>query len=255
LLDFGPVLNKLIRALGFLAYLLTVLVVFLLSAYLAFSFFVRSGATAVPDVVGLPRAQASNRLVDQGLQLRTGKDDKGRYDDKVPAGRVVRQRPEAGTFAKRGSGVELILSLGPRRVETPELADNAMTASQIALTKSGLLLGRILWAFDASRNPGTVVAQDPPAGASVPPASSVDVLVSVPSAGERYVMPDLVYRNYDLVRPFFDRRNFRFGNVRFERYEGVAAGVILRQFPLPGHPVTKNDPISLVVATSENLWP
>ena len=29
----------------------------------------------------------------------------------------------------------------------------------------------------------------------------------------------------------------------------LAAGVILRQFPLPGHPLTREDSVSLVVAT------
>ena len=52
-------------------------------------------------------------------------------------------------------------------------------------------------------------------------------------------MPDLVYRDYEQVRPYFEQLGFRFGSVKFERYEGVAAGVILRQFPLPGHPLTR----------------
>ncbi len=60
-------------------------------------------------------------------------------------------------------------------------------------------------------------------------------------------MPDLVYRDYDQVRPYFEQLGFKFGNVKFERYEGVAAGVILRQFPLPGHPLTHDDAVSLVV--------
>jgi beta-lactam-binding protein with PASTA domain len=64
-------------------------------------------------------------------------------------------------------------------------------------------------------------------------------------------MPDLVYRDYEQVRPYFERLGFKFGNVKFERYEGVAAGVILRQFPLPGHPLTREVPVSLVVATAE----
>ena len=76
-------------------------------------------------------------------------------------------------------------------------------------------------------------------------------LLAMSAPGERYVMPDLVYRNYDQVRPYFERSGFKFGNVKFERYEGVSAGVILRQFPLPGHPLTRDDSVSLVVATAD----
>jgi len=33
----------------------------------------------------------------------------------------------------------------------------------------------------------------------------------------------------------------------------VAAGSILRQFPLPGHPLSRGDAVSVVVATADNL--
>ncbi|HEY0782621.1 MAG TPA: PASTA domain-containing protein [Thermoanaerobaculia bacterium] len=246
-------LAKLLHALGLLAYGVLLFVVFGLAAYVAFSFFVRSGVTAVPQLAGLSRADAANRLADQGLVLRRSAGDNGRYDDKVPAGRVVRQSPDSRTLVKRGSSVEVALSLGPRRVEVPDLGGKALPAAQVRLSSSGLEVGRLLGVYEGQRPPGSVIEQDPDAGASVAPATAVDLLVAVATTGERYLMPDLVYRHYDQVRPFFERRGFRFGSVKFERYEGVAAGVILRQFPLPGHPLTHNDPVSLVVATAEGL--
>jgi hypothetical protein len=63
-------------------------------------------------------------------------------------------------------------------------------------------------------------------------------------------MPDLVYRRYEPVRRSFERRGFRLGAVKFEPYEGIADGTILRQTPLPGHPLHRLDLISLVVAAS-----
>jgi eukaryotic-like serine/threonine-protein kinase len=244
--------SKLLRLLAVLAYGVLLFVVFGLAGYLAFSFFVRSGVTAVPQLAGLSRADAANRLADQGLVLRRSGDN-GRYDDNIPAGRVVRQSPDARTLVKRGSSVDVALSLGPRRVQVPDLAGKALPAAQVRLSSSGLEVGQLLGVYEAQRPPGSVVEQDPDAGTAVPPATPIDLLLAVAATGERYLMPDLVYRHYDQVRPFFERRGFRFGSVKFERYEGVAAGVILRQFPLPGHPLTRNDPVSLVVATAEGL--
>jgi beta-lactam-binding protein with PASTA domain len=66
-------------------------------------------------------------------------------------------------------------------------------------------------------------------------------------------MPDLVYREYEAVRRFFERQSFRLGSVKFESYEGIEAGVVLRQFPLPGHPIRRRDVISLVVTANEGL--
>jgi serine/threonine-protein kinase len=245
-------MTKLLRGLIYLTYGVVILLVFGLAAYTSFSLFVRSGVTTVPPVEGLSRAEATARLGDQGLRLR-GVEGQGRYSEryseKIPAGHVVQQTPDARTLVKRGSGVTVILSLGPQRVEVPELAGKPIPAAQAALSGSGLTVGHLLGAYSTTLGTGMVVATDPGPGATIPPSTPVDVLLALSVPAERFVMPDLVYRDYERVRPSFERQGFRFGSVKYERYEGVAAGVILRQFPLPGHPVTKQDNVSLVVAT------
>jgi beta-lactam-binding protein with PASTA domain len=245
--------SKLLRGLGCLAYALLIFVVFGLAAYTSFSVFVRSGATTVPSVLGLSGTDAANVLADQGLALRSV-EGAGRYDDQIPAGRVARQNPDPRTLVKRGSPVTVLLSLGPRRVTVPDLRGKTLTGAQGAISGTGLALGRILGALAPNREaPGSVIAQDPDVNAAVAPATGVDLLLAMAVPGERYVMPDLVYRNYDQVRPYFEQLGFKFGSVKFERYEGVAAGVILRQFPLPGHPLSREDAVSVVVATAEGV--
>lgn len=252
-------LPRVFRGCGVLAYGLFIVILFGLAAYTSFSLFVRSGVTTVPKVVGLSRAEAANALADQGLVLReepeVGKDTGGRYDEKIPAGKVARQNPDPQTFVKRGRPVSVVFSLGPRRVEVPDLKGKNLPAAQAAVSGHGLGIGQILGAFAPTRGtpPGTVLVQDPDPRASVAPATTVDVLLAMAVPGERYIMPDLVYRDYEAVRPYFEQIGFKLGNVKFERYEGVAAGTVLRQFPLPGHPVTREDAISLVVATSEGI--
>lgn len=234
-----------------MAYGVVLVVVFGFAAYTSFSLFVRSGVTTVPSLLGLSREEAANALADNGLSLR-GVEGAGRYDDQVPPGRVARQSPDPRTLVKRGSGVTVVLSLGPQRVKVPDLTRRMLPEAQAALSGTGLALGKILGAYGpAGAVSGAVLEQDPDPGAAVAPATPVDLLLIMGTPAERYVMPDLVYRDYDLVRASFERQGFRFGSVRFEQYEGVVAGVILRQFPLPGHPLSKDDPVSLVVATSD----
>jgi beta-lactam-binding protein with PASTA domain len=242
-------LSTLLRWLGRLAYVLLIVLVFTLAAYTSFSVFVRSGVTTVPSVVGLSRVDAANALADQGLSLK-GLEGAGRYDDKVPAGQVARQNPDARTLVKRGSPVTVSLSKGPRRAEVPDLLGKPLPAAQAALSGSNLSMGRILGAFSPGQEaPGTVLQQDPDPQDAVAPGTAVDLLLAMAVPRERFVMPDLVYRNYEQVRPSFEQLGFKLGSIKFERYEGVAAGVILRQFPLPGHPVSREDSVSLVVAT------
>jgi beta-lactam-binding protein with PASTA domain len=237
---------KLLRALVYLTYGVVIMLVFGLAAYTSFSLFVRSGVTTVPPVEGLSQADAAARLADQGLRLRgVG------GGDKVPAGKILLQNPDARTLVKRGSGVTVVLSKGPQRVDVPEVASRPLPAAQAALSGSGLAVGRLLGAYSTTLTTGSVVTTDPGPGSTIPPSTPVNVLLALFVPDERYVMPDLVYRNYEGVRPYFEQHGFRFGSVRYERYEGVTAGVILRQFPLPGHPLTKQDNISLTVATSD----
>lgn len=244
-------ISRLLRGLGIAAYAFALLVVFGLAAYTSFSLFVRSGVTTVPSVVGLPRDEAATELADQGLELRWER-EAARYDEAVPAGRVALQNPDARTYVKRGSSVTVVVSLGPQRLEVPDLGGMALPAAQAALSGSGLAVGRILGAF-SEREPGDVLGQHPDPGAAVAPSTEVDLLLSMTGPGERYIMPDLVYRDQEEVRRYFQRHGFRLGNVKFERYEGVAAGTILRQFPLPGHPLQRSDAVSLVVATADGI--
>ena len=239
-------LRRLLRTAAFAAYALLVLLVFAVSAYFAFSEWVRRGVTTVPELAGLSEDEASHLLADVGLALRRAETD--RWSEPVAAGHVVETRPRAGSFVKRGAEIEVVLSLGARRIAVPELIGKAVPAATLVLRAEGLEPGATLSVFSASGAPGTVVGQDPPAGVAAPVGASVDLLVALDRAGASYVMPDLVYRPFDPIRRSLEAGGFRLGPVARESYEGVAEGTILRQQPLPGHPLRRTDTISVVVA-------
>ena len=228
------------------------LLVFLLgaSSYLALSNFVRSGVVAAPDVVGLDRSQAEAGLAAAGLTLQRVEDD--RHDEAVPAGHVLRQDPPAGSAVKENSGVVIYLSRGRELVETPDLTGLVLQTAEVRLTASGLQLGRSRSVFAEFGEPGTVVRQDPPAGSRIDPSSQVDLMVSLANPGAMFVMPDLIDLPEEPVRDFFETRGFRLGRVKYEPYEGVPAGIILRQYPLPGHALRQSDSIALVVAAQDS---
>jgi serine/threonine-protein kinase len=247
------VLRWVLRAIGRAGYVLLLLAVFGSSGYFAFNFWVRRGVTTVPELAGETEEEAAGTLADLGLALRRA--ETGRFSETLAAGRVIESRPAAGSLVKRGATIEAVVSLGARRVTVPELAGKAAPAAQLMLRSEGLEPGATLSVLTGARAPGTIVAQDPPAGASVPAGTSVDLLVALETAGTAYVMPDLVYRRYEPIRRTFETGGFHFGNVGFEPYEGVAEGTILRQQPLPGHPLRRTDAISLVVASAAGVAP
>jgi serine/threonine-protein kinase len=241
------------RGLVLVAYAGALFVLFTLASYAAFSLFVRSGATPAPEVAGLSSDEARDLLSDSGLVMAIA--DAGRFDDRVAAGRVLEQKPSPRTLVKRGSRVAVVLSLGPQQLTVPDLTGRSFQAAQVALAANGLALGRTLQVTSRTTPGGTVVAQAPAPGERVPPSGAVDLMLAQGNHGERYVMPDLVYRDYDEVRRFFEAAGLRLGRVTFEIYEGAGEGTILRQFPLAGHPITPQEAVSLVVAAGGDVRP
>lgn len=251
LLDFAAMLARFLRRAAWVLYAGFVAVVFVAASYLAFNLFVRSGVTPVPEVEGLTLATAQARLRERALVM--DREAGERYDDEVPAGHILRQSPAAGSLVKRGGRVEVAVSLGLRVVAVPDLAGAALPAAQVTLAAAGLTIGRTVGIYSPDSQPGTVVDQSPRPGVRAGNAAAVDLFLSSGDPSAVFVMPDLVYRDYEQVRRFFERRGFRLGSVKFESYEGIRGGVVLRQFPLAGHPLSRREVISLVVASEDDI--
>jgi len=243
--------RKILRGIGCLSYLGMLGVLFGLVSYVAFSQFVRSGVTPAPELFGLPEEEAVALLADQGLRSAWSEED-DRYDERVPAGHVLMQKPRAGTLVKRGSAVTIILSRGPQRIQVPPLVGEALQAAQVTLTAAGLTLGRVVYLYTMTGPSGLVIAQQPAASLRVEPAAPVDIFLSLESSGEKYLMPDLIRHSYEEVRAFFEKRDFRLGRVSYQAYLGAAPGTVLRQFPQAGHPLRRGDVISLHVVAPES---
>jgi beta-lactam-binding protein with PASTA domain len=96
-----------------------------------------------------------------------------------------------------------------------------------------------------------VLAEDPPKGTVVPAQTPVSLLIGVASAPTTYVMPDLIDQAIDQVRPALEARGLQLGTVKYEAYPGLSDGIIIRQYPLRGAPVSARDAITLVVSRQE----
>lgn len=246
--------RKLLGGLRALMYLGVLGLLFVIAAYLAFSQFIRGGGTAAPDLYGLAEEDARALLVDQGLDLAW--EDTPRFDENVPQGHVMAQRPRAGTLIKRGATVTAVPSRGPQRIEVPSLDGDALQAAQVTLAAAGLTVGHTLGVFDEDGRDGIVTAQRPDPSSLLEPSAPVDLFLSMRSTAQSYLMPDLVRRDYNDVRRFFERRGFRLGRVAYLTYGGVAPGTVVRQFPPAGHPLRRGDVIALgVVSPQETVSP
>lgn len=235
--------------LGNFVFSVLLLIVFGFSTYFSFTFFVKGRSLPTPNLIGKSVSEARAITRDLGVDLEV--DERHRRNaDNVPVGHVVWQNrsPGAASFIKRGSSIRVELSAGPLVLRVPDLAGESAGTGMLRLGQQNLKLGQL--SYVPAADPG-ILAAEPPKGTVVGPQSEVSLLVGVPSPPPQYVMPDLISRPLDRVRPALEARGLNVSTVKFESYPGIADGIIIRQYPLRGSPVSTRDPISVVVSRQE----
>ena len=238
---------------GCLANILFIALLFVVfggSTYFWFNFFVRGTSLPTPNLIGKTVSQARAVCGDLGVSLIV--DPKARRNsDKVPAGSVVWQNRDPGNtnLIKRGTTIRVELSLGPLVIRVPDLDGTSAGTAVLRLGQQNLKLGNLAYAEAASVN--GIVAADPPKGTVVGAQSPVSLLVSVIPAPASYVMPDLIDHSLDEIRPYMEGHGLKIATVKYEAYPGIRDGIIIRQFPLRGAPVSARDGISVVVSKQE----
>ena len=235
--------------LGNLLFGVLLLLIFGSSTYFWFTYFVKGRSLPTPNLIG--RSVTDARAISQDLGVDLAVDSEHRRNsDKVPVGHVVWQNrtPGATSFIKRGSTIRVELSAGPLVLHVPDLTGETPGTSLLRLGQQNLRLANVTYIGTPASG---VQAADPPAGTVVAPQSGIALLVSTPPPAEEYVMPDLIDRRLDEVRPALEGRGLTVATVKFETYPGIADGIIIRQYPLRGAPVSTRDPISVVVSRQE----
>ncbi len=94
-----------------------------------------AGTVAVPSLVGLTQAKATDALASTGLSLKIVTRN---ADD--PADTVIAQDPAPGAFVGDGGSVQLVVSRGPPPVVIPTTAGQAPADAQAALEAQGFVV-------------------------------------------------------------------------------------------------------------------
>jgi serine/threonine-protein kinase len=158
-----------------IALLLVLLALLAAAAIGAWWYFTRSDTTTVPTVEGLTLDRAVTRLEDENL-----KSDIVTQENDAASGTVFRQDPSPGTEVDEGSTVQLLVSGGPKSAPVPNAVGLPESQARDRLVAAGFQVqSREVFAED---EPGTVVAQDPAAGADAQDGATVTINVSKGSA-------------------------------------------------------------------------
>jgi beta-lactam-binding protein with PASTA domain len=223
-----------------------VVLVFGVSTYICFNFFIRGRSVSTPNLIGRSLANAKAVCSDLGVSLVV--DSGTRNSDKIATGNVVWQNrtPGATNLVKRGTDIHVELSAGPLVLQVPDLNGQSSRTALLRLGQLNLKLDSVAHVESALLQ--GIIAEEPPKGTVVAAQTKVSLLVGEQASPLPYVMPDLIDKPLDTVRPALESHGLAVSNVKFESYPGIADGIIIRQFPLRGSSVSGRDPITVVVS-------
>jgi serine/threonine-protein kinase len=193
----------------------------------------------VPDVVDQSESDATAALRAQQFEVNVERE----ASDDVEEGRVIRQSPEGGQQAERGSEVTIVVSTGPEQVTVPGLRGVDQATAEGRIRDAGLEVGSVT--FQPSQAPeGTVIAQDPAATARVEPGTRVNIVVA--QAASTIPVPDVIGNTATDARFKLQQAGFQVISDTAESDEPV--GTVIAQNPSAGTQVARDTTITITVS-------
>ncbi len=181
--------------------LLTIAVIFLLLVALdkvIMPWYVKLGEVErVPDVVGLTYAQAEHQLDRLGFQVKKGEP---RFDERFPAGTVIRQLPYGGAETKKGRRIYLTISRGTEMTPMTDLVGMPLREARINLMRKGFDIGEVAYAYNDTIMRDLIFSQSIPANVGARPGSKVDVIISRGPSTRFTLMPNLISLDVETAR-------------------------------------------------------
>jgi eukaryotic-like serine/threonine-protein kinase len=189
---------------------LVLLVVALVSALTAMRFAIHGSEIAVPDLVGKTPAEARRIADAAGFQMEV---ERQYYSANVPEGRILSQVPASGTQVRRGWQIRVASSLGPQRVEIPNVLGESHRAAEINILRRGLDVGAIAEIAMRGAAADQVLGQSPPPNASGIAAPKISLLTNAPAPPQAFLMPNFTGQALGGVTLVLQDAGFRLGIV------------------------------------------
>ncbi|MEU6201008.1 PASTA domain-containing protein [Streptomyces sp. NPDC047061] len=123
----------------------------------------------VPDVTDKNEDDASRILEDKGFKVKAT-----HVESTEDPGTVLKQDPDGGEEAEKGTEITLTVAKAAAKSEVPDLTGSTLSEARKLLSEQNLKLGDTT-EVESSAEPGTVVGQGIQAGEEVEPGTAIDV--------------------------------------------------------------------------------
>jgi eukaryotic-like serine/threonine-protein kinase len=200
----------------------------------------------VPLVQGLTQSQAEAKVRQAHLKPVTVKQTNGT----VPSGHVISSNPPDGNLEPAGTIVTLYVSTGPKLVQVPNVVGQNVSQAQNAVSGKGLS-PHVRTNPNSTQPQGTVIKQNPLAGTSVKPGSSVTLVVS----GGGVKVPNEIGQSLQVAQGTLQGFGLNTTVNYVPATGGTTPGTVVGMDPGPGSVVPKGTSITLQVAKQQPTTP
>ncbi|MDE2768026.1 MAG: PASTA domain-containing protein [Chloroflexota bacterium] len=194
----------------------------------------------VPLAVNLDAEEAKDLLEAAGLEPRVEE----AFDDRVAAGLVIRQDPAAGSSVQRLTPVIVTVSRGPSLAPLPNVVGLPVENARATLDRGGFQVIEVA-AFNEDVPAGTVLGQEPLAGAVVDRRSVVVMQIS--RGVEIVPVPPVIGRAEDDARRAIELVGLAVGETTYVEDDSAPNGVVVGQVPASGEGVPSGSEMQLSV--------
>ncbi|MGA8491647.1 MAG: PASTA domain-containing protein [Terriglobales bacterium] len=238
----------------FILLTLVLLVVALVSALTAMRFAIHGREVSVPNLVGKAPPEARRVADAAGFQMEV---ERQYYSASIPEGRVLSQLPPPGTLVRRGWQIRVADSLGPQRVEIPNVLGESQRAAAINILRRGLDVGSVAQIEMRGPPSDQVLGQSPAPNASGIAAPKISLLTAESAPPQAFLMPNFTGQALGGVTLVLQDSGFRLGSV------GIAPAASSPAAPAaepaittpPSPPVPPPQPTPASVIVSQNPAP
>lgn len=170
------------------------------------------------------------------------------YDNSVPYGVIIEQRPQAGMKVMEGRSVKVSVSQGPESVTIPDYIGTPASRTIRELQDLGMVAVQAdERQFNDEIPAGAVISMNPTPGEVVQSGTEIQLVVSKGTEIIPITVPDIRDMNIESAKSQLQAAGFRIGRVHYKQ-DNRPEDIVISQTPAPGSLQLEGTEISITVS-------
>lgn len=206
-------------------------------------------AYEVPNLTGFPVEMAKSIAKSEGFDMVIIRHE---YQPVTPPGRVLSQIPQAGSLAKKGRKIRVVVSSEPAKVAMPQICGQHIRTAQFLVEQAGLTIASIDTTTCDSLEPDFVYSTSPMAGESVRVGNLIHIVVCGISEKTLISTPNVMGMNYVAACRAIESHHLT-PVIVWRKIPTIGEGAVFRQDPPAGTKLYPGNKVVILVNKPDTL--